>query len=341
MLGAELSAPPARRVRAVPDPRAPQAIRSVCGHRALTLSARLRPVVTIAASQHPLAPDPPSRAPSRARQLPFGRPRVRVLRSHRLRSPAALVSAPFSRPPLVRPEPGVLASRAEVGRACRRQRGLTGGRPRVTGRLAPVWSSYPLTIPEGQRPTMRGFKIAHADLSQQIRTQQAEGHALKKQRVLSASVHDTGPGGSLRCGAWTPMATDRQGSGSSGAGRRICRRCGGDWTPGGRGVGARRGASRRRCGARPSGARAATGVEPVAAALQLKVAALRRRVETTAVPTPRRRSRPRSSSSGSSAPPPRASSRSTRPDGAKLSIRLTGPLPDLAGLVAAFRRRRA
>jgi hypothetical protein len=31
---------------------------------------------------------------------------------------------------------------------------------------------------KGQRPTMRGFKIAHADLGQRIRLQQAETHAL-------------------------------------------------------------------------------------------------------------------------------------------------------------------
>jgi hypothetical protein len=84
----------------------------------------------------------------------------------------------------------------------------------------------------------------------------------KTNGVLSASVHDTGPGASLRCGAWTPRAPDGRARGSSEAGRRSCRRCGGDWTPGGRGVGARRGASRRRCGARPLGARAARGLSP-------------------------------------------------------------------------------
>ena len=47
--------------------------------------------------------------------------------------------------------------------------------------LQQAYGAKALTNPEGQRPTMRGFKIAHADLSQQIRTQQAEGHALKKQ----------------------------------------------------------------------------------------------------------------------------------------------------------------
>ena len=81
------------------------------------------------------------------------------------------------------------------------------------------------------------------------------------------------------------------------------------------------------------------GVEPVAAALQLNVAALRRRVETAAP----------------KAAPPLTTAfvelglvgaaatcqlEVEAPDGAKLSIRMTGPMPDLAGLLAAFGRQR-
>jgi transposase len=47
--------------------------------------------------------------------------------------------------------------------------------------LHQAYGAQALTNPEGQRPTMRGFKIAHADLGQRIRAQQAEGHALKQQ----------------------------------------------------------------------------------------------------------------------------------------------------------------
>ena len=83
------------------------------------------------------------------------------------------------------------------------------------------------------------------------------------------------------------------------------------------------------------------GVEPVAEALHLNVDALRRRVETVVVPTP-------------TPPLPAAFVELGRvgavttcqlevdaPDGAKLAIRITGPLPDLAGLLATFGRRRA
>lgn len=47
--------------------------------------------------------------------------------------------------------------------------------------LHQAYGAQALTNPEGQRPTMRGFKIAHADLGQRIRLQQAETHALKDQ----------------------------------------------------------------------------------------------------------------------------------------------------------------
>ena len=83
------------------------------------------------------------------------------------------------------------------------------------------------------------------------------------------------------------------------------------------------------------------GVEPVAAALRLQVAALRRRVETTAAPQHAPPVTPAFVELGLVAPAASCQLEVDAPDGAKLSIRLTGPLPDLAGLVAAFRRGRA
>jgi hypothetical protein len=43
------------------------------------------------------------------------------------------------------------------------------------------YGAQALANAEAQRPTMRGFKIAHADLGQRIRAQQAESQALKAQ----------------------------------------------------------------------------------------------------------------------------------------------------------------
>jgi len=83
------------------------------------------------------------------------------------------------------------------------------------------------------------------------------------------------------------------------------------------------------------------GVEPVAAALRLKVAALRRRVATPAVPLPAPPVPPAFVELGLVAPAATCQLEVAAPDGAKLSIRITGPLPDLAGLLAAFGRRRA
>ena len=83
------------------------------------------------------------------------------------------------------------------------------------------------------------------------------------------------------------------------------------------------------------------GVEPVAAARRLKVAALRRRVETTAVPQHAPPVTPAFVELGLVAPAATCQLEVEAPDGATLAIRITGPLPDLAGLVAAFRRARA
>ena len=83
------------------------------------------------------------------------------------------------------------------------------------------------------------------------------------------------------------------------------------------------------------------GVEPVADALHLNVAALRRRVATTAAPTPVPRVTPAFVELGLVAPAATCQLEVEAPDGATLAIRITGPLPDLAGLVAAFGRRRA
>ena len=83
------------------------------------------------------------------------------------------------------------------------------------------------------------------------------------------------------------------------------------------------------------------GVEPVAAALQLNVAALRRRVETAAAPKAAPPLPPAFVELGLVAPAATCQLEVEAPDGAKLAIRITGPLPDLAGLLAAFGRRRA
>lgn len=83
------------------------------------------------------------------------------------------------------------------------------------------------------------------------------------------------------------------------------------------------------------------GVEPVAAALHLNVAALRRRVEVAAAATPAASVTPAFIDLGLVAPATTCQLEVEAPDGAKLSIRMTGPVPDLAGLLAAFGRRRA
>ena len=83
------------------------------------------------------------------------------------------------------------------------------------------------------------------------------------------------------------------------------------------------------------------GVEPVAAALHLNVGALRRRVATTAAPQQAPPVTPAFVELGLVAPAATCQLEVEAPDGATLSIRITGPLPDLAGLVAAFRRARA
>ena len=82
------------------------------------------------------------------------------------------------------------------------------------------------------------------------------------------------------------------------------------------------------------------GVEPVADALHLNVGALRRRVATTAAPTPAPPVAPAFVELGLVAPAATCQLEIEAPDGAKLSIRITGPLPDLAGLLATFGRRR-
>jgi hypothetical protein len=83
------------------------------------------------------------------------------------------------------------------------------------------------------------------------------------------------------------------------------------------------------------------GVEPVAEALRLNVAALRRRVETAAATKPAPPLTPAFVELGLIAPAATCQLEVEAPDGAKLSIRITGPVPDLAGLLATFGRRRA
>jgi hypothetical protein len=83
------------------------------------------------------------------------------------------------------------------------------------------------------------------------------------------------------------------------------------------------------------------GVEPVAEALHLNVGALRRRVATTAAPKQAPPVTPAFVELGLVAPAATCQVEVEAPDGAKLSIRITGPLPDLAGLLATFGRRRA
>ena len=83
------------------------------------------------------------------------------------------------------------------------------------------------------------------------------------------------------------------------------------------------------------------GVEPVAAALQLNVAALRRRVETAAATQPAPPITPAFVELGLVGAAATCQLEVEAADGAKLSIRMTGPVPDLAGLLAAFGRRRA
>ena len=83
------------------------------------------------------------------------------------------------------------------------------------------------------------------------------------------------------------------------------------------------------------------GVEPVAAALQLNVAALRRRVETAAAVKAAPSVTPVFIDLGLVAPATTCQLDVEAPDGAKLSIRMTGPVPDLAELLATFGRRRA
>ena len=83
------------------------------------------------------------------------------------------------------------------------------------------------------------------------------------------------------------------------------------------------------------------GVEPVAAALHLNVGALRRRVATTAAPQHAPPVTAAFVELGLVAPAATCQLEVEAPDGAKLSIQITGPLPDLAGLLVAFRRSRA
>lgn len=83
------------------------------------------------------------------------------------------------------------------------------------------------------------------------------------------------------------------------------------------------------------------GVEPVAEALHLNVGALRRRVETAAAPRAASPLTPAFVELGLVGAAATCQLEVEAPDGAKLSIRMTGPLPDLAGLLAAFGRRRA
>ena len=83
------------------------------------------------------------------------------------------------------------------------------------------------------------------------------------------------------------------------------------------------------------------GVEPVAAALQLNVAALRRRVERAAAPKAAPPLTPAFVELGLVGAAATCQLEVEAPDGAKLAIRITGPLPDLAGLLATFGRRRA
>jgi len=83
------------------------------------------------------------------------------------------------------------------------------------------------------------------------------------------------------------------------------------------------------------------GVEPVAEALHLNVGALRRRVATTAAPKPAPPVAPAFVELGRVGAAATCQLEVEAPDGAKLSIQITGPLPDLAGLLVAFRRSRA
>ena len=83
------------------------------------------------------------------------------------------------------------------------------------------------------------------------------------------------------------------------------------------------------------------GIGPVATALRLNVAALRRRVETAAPTRPVPPIPPAFVELGLIAPAATCQLEVEAPDGAKLSIRMTGPVPDLAGVLAAFGRRRA
>jgi hypothetical protein len=83
------------------------------------------------------------------------------------------------------------------------------------------------------------------------------------------------------------------------------------------------------------------GVEPVAAALHLNVAALRRRVRTAAAVLPAPAATPAFIDLGLVASATTWQFEVEAPDGAKLSIRAPGPVSDLAALLAAFGRRRA
>ena len=83
------------------------------------------------------------------------------------------------------------------------------------------------------------------------------------------------------------------------------------------------------------------GVAPVAAALQLNVGALRRRVETATAAKPTAAMTPAFIDLGLVAPATTCELAVEAPNGAKLSIRMTGPVPDLAGVLATFGRRRA
>lgn len=83
------------------------------------------------------------------------------------------------------------------------------------------------------------------------------------------------------------------------------------------------------------------GVEPVAAALRLNVIALRRRVEAVAASTVAPPLTPAFVDLGLVGAAATCQLEVAAPDGTKLSIRTTGPLPDLAGVLAAFRRPRA
>lgn len=83
------------------------------------------------------------------------------------------------------------------------------------------------------------------------------------------------------------------------------------------------------------------GVERIADALRLNGDALRRRVAAAAPPPAALRATPAFVELGLAAPAAQCQVEVEAPDGAKLSLRLTGAPPDLPGLLAAFLGRRA